>query len=202
MTFGRSFGRPVAGRFVLPSVLARAPLNALRSHLYPVQTAPVVEALQQMQNPANLPLAYVLPIKMAQQQWKKYDRWSWQPWSGSIDSYARAFEASGSTLRTIRASMELPPHQEMATLGRELGNQLMSNLVEEDPRQYNPLLRNMQYPTTWPPENESFGVMMQMDAYPLPRGQRARFEEVAGNMAAIRAQDAVYAAYMGVRNDG
>lgn len=203
MTFGRDFGRGVGSRYVLPTVLARAPLNALRSHNYPVETAPAVEALQKMQEAANLPLYYVLPINMAQAQWKKLDRWRWQEWSGPIDSYAQAFAASGATLKTLRASVELQPHQEMAVLGRELSDQLMNNLIEEDPRQYNPLLRNMQYPSHWPAEDQSFGVQMQMDAGPpLPPAQREYFERVASAMDSIRAQDLVYAQYMGTRDDG
>jgi len=203
VTFGRDFGRGTGSRFVLPTVMARAPLNALRSQLYPVETAPVVDALQQMQQPANLPPYYVLPIKMAQAQWKKTDRWQWQAWSGPIDSYAKAFSESGATLRTIRESQELPPMKEITALGRELGNQLMENLIEEDPSQYRPLLRNMQYPSTWPPPSESFGVQMQLDDFSrMAPGQRARFERIASDMDAIRAQDLAYAVFMGTRTHG
>lgn len=203
MTFGRDFGRGTGSRFVLPTVMARAPLNALRSQLYPVETAPVVDALQQMDHPANLPLYYVLPIKMAQAQWKKTDRWQWQAWSGPIDSYAQAFAASGATLKTIRESQELPPLKGFAEAGRELGDQLMRNLIEDDPSQYHPLLRNMQYPSTWPPPDESFGVQMQLDAFSrMSPGQRARFERIAADMDAIRAQDLAWAVYTGTRTHG
>jgi len=197
MNFGRSFGRTPSGRYNLPTVMAYAPIDALRSHLYPVQTSPVVAALQAMKDPANLPQTYMLPINMAQQQWKKYDRWLWQEWSGSADSYAKAFDASGATLRELHGTMEMPRWQEMATLGRELSDELMRQRVEDDPSKFTPLLRNMQYPTQWPAQSEGFDVQFAPNPqYPVGWRQAWEYPQVFSALDQIRAQDAVYAAFM------
>jgi hypothetical protein len=179
--------------------MSRAPIDALRSHLYPVEQAPVVNALQAMKDPANLPLAYMLPINMAQQQWKKMDRWTWQEWSGAADSYAQAFDASGATLRQIHGTVEMPKWQEMSELGRELSDEIMRQRVFDDPSKYTPLYRNLPYPSTpyTPGLLPSFGDHFAPEpSYPLGWRQAWEYPQVFSAIDEIRAQDAVYAAYM------
>lgn len=201
MTFGRTFGRSISGRYNLPSVMAYAPIDALRSHLYPVQTAPVVTALQAMKDPQNLALSYMLPINMAQQQWKKVaSRWDWQEWSGSADSYARAFDASGATLRELHGTVEMPRWQEMHELGRELADQLMADRVEDDPSKFTPLSRNLPYPETMlspmMPAQAMAEAFHPEPFYPTGWRQAWEYPQIHATLNQIHAQDIVYAAYM------
>lgn len=194
--YGSSYGRSLGGKYQLPTVMARAPLNALRSHLYPVDKPAAAQAALAMQRPEDLPQWVLLPISMAQAQWKKYGgRWTWQNYDGPIQSYAGAFRESGSTLRELRADPQtMGPSQPLAQVAQGLADQMMRDDVHDNPGDYVPILRNMQYPSPWPDQPvEEFDEFGQ---WPASVDQIEAQSVFRSTLDSIRNQDFAWAVLM------
>lgn len=176
--------------FITPPQLQQAPLELLRSHLYPIDPRQMAPAVQQGAA-GNYPVTYWLPLRMGQQQWKKQN--GFYPPQLSM---ARAFMPvqaqmagdSGTMYRTAR--QHVPPHPTLPwnVLAGELNAQM--DLSREGGLMRHPIGRGIPSPMRWP--SETFETMTDMEDLARATWQERHHRARMRSMRRLRRLDAEY----------
>lgn len=175
--------------FAIPREIRDAPLEAHRSHLYPV--APPVAAYERM---AAGELAYEqwLPQNMGQQQWKKDADYGYGPQMGPVEGFIRAVSESGSDLRTARLHQTPHPQLPWEVVAQQLVDQA-DWALPTDPTGRHPIMRGLPYPRPWPAE--TFDEMAAYEDWTEARWVEQRRQNRARSMERIRALEAEWAPF-------
>lgn len=183
---------PNTPRPMYPSMIVNAPMDALRSHLYPVQPEIAGEALQFMAQEGGPPHRVFEPGTFGQQQWKKLRRWTWRDWDATAQSFNQVYD-SPTTCFTARLNHH--PGRTGHQISQELVETLWSQITDHDelPDERVPLARDISYPTPLPVS--AFDDLDELERFASDRywaQKLARREAIVRRMAEI---DAEYAPF-------
>ncbi len=172
--------------FIAPPALANAPIELLRSQLYPMDPNAMVPGIAQAMDGGYPPQQW-LPIRMVQQQWKRdgYHN-QWLPYDSAFQGYMQALRTGGSTLQSIRRHSPPVPTLPWDMLRAELAAQLEVSSGPEVMR--HPLARGVPYPERLP--SESFAMLEDLESY----ASSQRYQELAArrNAAMERVRELDY----------
>jgi len=173
--------------FATPAQVQHAPLELLRSHLYPVDPRAIAQAVLQgaMQ---NYPPNNWLPLRMTQQQWKKSSTGFYRPHDSSVNGYIRALRDSGAQLRTARAAVPQHPSLPWDVMSAQL--QATIDMSRGGSEMGFPLARNVPSPGRLP--SQYFDAMDDFEMFAANRQQRFHRNERMAAMRRIRQLDREY----------